>query len=663
MPTYETPKVYIQEITSPGVIAGVTTSTAAFIGPALTGPINVPTFITTFDDFLQKFGVLQTDGSYMPYMQGYYMAYGVRSFFDNDGSYAYILRIGTARVTTWEIDNQKGEAVFRLQAQTDGTAGDNIQVAVAAANLTGVNGVAVATGKATVQGVNGVLVSVDKPNVFNVSDVVTKDQVARATIQKIQGNVLTLSTTLTLANGDTLVIANIIPSSDPNTPITFRMAQTTGLEAGSVVLIQGDDANNPGTTVSDYAVLQDVDKAGFVTIPGQPNLTHSYNLGAAKPPVLISQEFQLTVTPPAGVAEVFNNLSLNPLHPGYVFTAVDSDSVNVLPPLVPPIALNYPDPLAQPTNPVPISIHGQQDNPAQLGVADYQTALDSLLNVEGINTVCVPDAAANSGYIGIQAAMIEHCVQSQDRFAVLDSRLGAPPSDAGSVDVHRQQLTQDRDGAFAALYYPWLMIPDPTNKKPNAPPIPIPPSGAIAGIYARVDNDRGVHKAPANVDIWGVVGLKTTLSDRQQGPLNLEGVNVLRIFHGTAQAMVWGARTLDTQDTDWKYVSTRRLMIYIEQSIEAGIRWAVFEPNNLSLWNKLKRTITEFLTRLWRAGALFGAKAENAFYVRIDEGLNPASTRALGQLFIEIGVQPAYPAEFIIVRIGVWDGGAQISES
>jgi phage tail sheath protein FI len=185
----------------------------------------------------------------------------------------------------------------------------------------------------------------------------------------------------------------------------------------------------------------------------------------------------------------------------------------------------------------------------------------------------------------------------------------------------------------------------------------------MAGIYARTDNERGVHKAPANTGMQGVLGLEIRLSDRQQGPLNLKGVNVLRIFPGSGQVTVWGARTtVDPNITDWLYVPVRRLMLYIEESIEEGIRWAVFEPNDLALWQKLKLTIKDFLTRVWRDGALFGDKEEKAFYVRIDEALNPPSVRAIGRLYIEIGVAPVRPAEFIIVRIGLWDGGSEVKE-
>ena len=125
--------------------------------------------------------------------------------------------------------------------------------------------------------------------------------------------------------------------------------------------------------------------------------------------------------------------------------------------------------------------------------------------------------------------------------------------------------------------------------------------------------------------------------------------------------MLWGARTTAT-DTNWQYVNIRRLFLYLEESIQEGIRWAVFEPNNTELWQKLKRTLGDFLTRTWRDGALFGNKASEAFYVRIDDAINPFSEQQLGRLHIEIGVRPSYPAEFIIVRIGIWDGGSEVTE-
>jgi hypothetical protein len=179
---------------------------------------------------------------------------------------------------------------------------------------------------------------------------------------------------------------------------------------------------------------------------------------------------------------------------------------------------------------------------------------------------------------------------------------------------------------------------------------------------ARSDNSRGVHKAPANEIVSGAIGLERTMSDIDHGQLNLIGVNVIRLFQGGGRPMVFGARTTAT-DRNWQYINVRRLFLFLEESIQEGIRWAVFEPNNLQLWKKLRRTITEFLTRVWRDGALFGLKPEDAFYVRIDETLNPFSEQALGRLYIEIGVRPAFPAEFIVVRIGISPGGAEVIET
>jgi hypothetical protein len=192
----------------------------------------------------------------------------------------------------------------------------------------------------------------------------------------------------------------------------------------------------------------------------------------------------------------------------------------------------------------------------------------------------------------------------------------------------------------------------------------VPPSGHVAGIYARTDLSRGVFKAPAGADctVSNTLGVDLALSDNDQGIVNLKGVNVIRVFQNSGPPTVWGARTTST-DTNWQYVPIRRLFLFLEQSLKVGIRGAVFQPNNQALWQSLKRTIGAFLTQQWRDGALFGATAAQAFYVRIDDVLNPDSERALGRLTIEIGVRPSYPAEFIIVRIGIWQGGSDVTES
>lgn len=667
MPTLDVPGVYIEELTGPGVITGVGTSTAAFVGPALAGPLNEARRVSSFDEFLSLYAI-DLGGALWPYIDSprrFYLAHGVRGFFENGGRQAYVVRVGTARKTAWIVENQNNEPVFRVRAKREGVAGNQITLQVQAASATGAAGRAVATGTSGVANVSGTQVTVASAAPFRVGDVVTENETARATIEQITGNVLTLSATIAgLANGDTLRIANLL-----NSQKTFRLADTTGIHPGSVVIIRGDDAANPGTTVDNFAVVESVNRSlGQVTLASSPARANNFNLAAATAPILISQEFRLIVTAPSTPAKTFDLLSLEPPHPGYVFTAVTSDVAEIVEPAAPPTAGTFPARLVDPVvGNVAIAVNGQDDDPAAAAAPEFEQGLNVLRDIDDVNLVCIPDAAAHADRVSIQQAMINHCLapKLQDRFAILDSAPGAPPSGPGSVEDQRKLVESER--GFAALYYPWLRVRKPVPPTQPRPPVPptvfIPPSGHIAGVFARTDNDRGVHKAPANTPVRGVLGLERVLSDGQHGPLNLLGVNVLRIFPESAQVMVWGARTtVDPDVTDWLYVNVRRLMLFIEESIEEGIRFAVFEPNNLALWQKLKRTITDFLTRVWRDGALFGAKPDQAFYVRIDEALNPPDSRAAGKLFIEIGVAPVRPAEFIVVRIGLFDKGSEVSE-
>jgi phage tail sheath protein FI len=282
-------------------------------------------------------------------------------------------------------------------------------------------------------------------------------------------------------------------------------------------------------------------------------------------------------------------------------------------------------------------------------------ALDQLTRVLDVSMVCLPGVVDPAP----QVTVITHCETMGDRFAILDGAPDREPLKAGgALQTQRAGLLSTR--GFAALYWPWIKINDPTAPADKPAQLPQPPSGHIAGIFARSDNQRGVHKAPANEPIRGALDLAYKLNDAEQGALNDKNINALRHFPG-GPPLVWGARTL-TDGTAWQYVNMRRLFSFVEDSIVQGVRWAVFEPNNYALWKGLERSITEFLTRVWQSGALFGRTANEAFYVKIDEELNPPDVRALGQVIVEIGMAPVRPAEYVIVRIGIWDGGSQISE-
>ena len=246
----------------------------------------------------------------------------------------------------------------------------------------------------------------------------------------------------------------------------------------------------------------------------------------------------------------------------------------------------------------------------------------------------------------VQDALLTHCETRKDRFAILDS----PETITGGID----RLPKPRDSKYGAYYFPWIQVYDP--EKGN---VYVPPSGHIAGVYSRTDSERGVHKAPANEMIRGALGLKYAVSKGEQDLLNPKGINAIRHLNGAVR--IWGARTLSS-DPSWRYINVRRLFIMVESSIERATQWVVFEPNDHRLWKRVTRTISSFLTLLWRNGALMGTSPEQAFYVKCDEETNPAEVVDAGQLVVEVGLAPVKPAEFVIFRIGQMASGGGVEE-
>jgi phage tail sheath protein FI len=301
---------------------------------------------------------------------------------------------------------------------------------------------------------------------------------------------------------------------------------------------------------------------------------------------------------------------------------------------------------------------GADEDLSGLTPADYQKGLKVLASTDGVNLLCIPDAVGERmkppDTQAIQAAMISHCEFKADRFAILDPR---PDHDIEKIKEQRANVNSDR--GFAALYFPWVLVANPGGKGR----LEVPPSGHIAGVYAKNDDTRGVHKAPANESITSALALPVVLTDAEQGPANEAGINVIRSFPGRG-IKIWGARTIAPHDiTQWRYVNVRRLLLFIEKSIQEGTRFAVFEPNNLALWGRLRRLVNDFLTGIWRDGGLFGATPEKAFRVRVDEDLNPSPVRALGQVIVEVILFPTTPAEFVVFRIIQEPGGSFVKES
>lgn len=283
--------------------------------------------------------------------------------------------------------------------------------------------------------------------------------------------------------------------------------------------------------------------------------------------------------------------------------------------------------------------------PAASGIdaADVETALAGFAAIDEISLVAIPGEVAQA----VQEKVVTHCKNMKDRFAILDGQRTATltrPGIVGSLG----------NSDYAALYFPWISVYDPVS---NAN-LFVPPSGHIAGIYARVDGERGVHKAPANEVIRGALDVEKSLSKADQDGLNPAGVNIIRVFDGNIT--VWGARTLGGDaNMEWKYINVRRLFLFLRKSIEKGTQWVVFEPNDMALWAKITRNISAFLTNVWRAGALFGSTPQEAFYVKCDAETNSPEVRDLGQVVTEIGVAVVKPAEFVVFRINQWAGPGQ----
>ncbi|MFO0889880.1 MAG: phage tail sheath subtilisin-like domain-containing protein [Isosphaeraceae bacterium] len=288
---------------------------------------------------------------------------------------------------------------------------------------------------------------------------------------------------------------------------------------------------------------------------------------------------------------------------------------------------------------------------------DLEVDLEPCLKVlDAIDEISIVAAPLGSSYEGqlqfVHEALVTHCTTMRNRIAVLDCERSDTTE---SFDSARPPTSPE---GYGALYFPWLKVANPLSLTTGEPTVSIPPSGAIAGIYARVDAQRGVHKAPANEAVHGVLELEYAVSKNEQGELNDLGVNCIRNLYGAT--VVWGARTLAAKpggEAEWKYVNVRRFMNFLRASLEENLQWVVFEPNDPGLWQRITRTVSDFLTTQWRAGALFGQTPKQAFFVRCDASTNPPELRDLGQVVTEVGVAVVKPAEFVIIRIQQQSGG------
>jgi uncharacterized protein len=280
------------------------------------------------------------------------------------------------------------------------------------------------------------------------------------------------------------------------------------------------------------------------------------------------------------------------------------------------------------------------------------SALVKLAAVDDVAIVAAPGITTAA----VRAAIDAHCKAVEDRFAILDVQEQLEKNGVFDPTELNKSGVVPANSDVAATYVPWLRVYDPATSLtvPGSDgSLTVPPSGHVAGIYARVDAARGVHKAPANEVVRGALDLRYAISRAHQEALNPRGINAIRTLNGNIR--VWGARTVGGDaNADLRYVSVRRLLLFLRESIDEGLQWVVFEPNDATLWARITRNVTAFLTTVWREGALLGTTAAEAFYVKCDAETNPPEVRDRGEVVTEIGVAVVRPAEFVVFKISQW---------
>ncbi len=586
MANYLAPGVFMEEVAGGSrPVEGVATSVAAFVGFAEQGPLNEPVRITNWNQFTKTFGEF-TDGSYL--------GYSVYGYFANGGGTCYVVRVGTQAADEAGAD---GESAVESGTRTEADA------AGAAPAVHVLGGFQVAALPAAA----GRDISVDIQ-------------------RKPSGQDAGVGTGPEADTG-----ADTVPETDSD----------TGADTGTGVKATRVDGDKPkagkAAKAADGATTDSADVYTLtVNVDGSPAETFEVSSVKTSPQYVVRQvrkRSKLVAFEEGGA-------------PGDALELPEQSSVALTPPAVDaPAAADA----ADTTDAADASDTTEDAVGHYIGEVSSRSGLSGLEAIDDVTMLVAPDlmGAYERGTLdreqvkAIQLAMIDHCENMANRMAILD-----PLPDMAPAEVHEwRQNEAGFDSKFAALYYPWVRVADPSTGKGFM----MPPSGHVAGLWARNDEARGVHKAPANEVLRGVLDLGIQVTKGEQDQLNPAGVNCIRSFPGRG-IRVWGARTLSS-DPAWRYLNVRRLFNYLEESVYLGSQWVVFEPNDERLWSTIRRNVTAFLTNEWRRGALFGSTSAEAFYVKCDEETNPPEVIESGQVVCEIGVAPVKPAEFVVFRI------------
>jgi len=436
---------------------------------------------------------------------------------------------------------------------------------------------------------------------------------------------------------------------------------------------------DPGSAITHFSLRVTVDQGADPSQPPQQEFYPLLSLDPADPspsqiyvPQVVNQSSQLIQISPNSIAQGTQLLvNIGPLHTGDLYLEGGSDGTpsTESPTVALPVSNLCKSP---PPAPPPVAPPWPYPPPPNATNQDFQDALDVLGLVDEIAILCCPEAAGpppqtplKSAWSmrNIQQAMVEQCVRLQYRVAVLDTPRsepsGAPMQPAGALSWLSQQAYSEPASRFAAVYYPWLLVPNELSiEGPNRT---VPPCGHVAGAYAYTDNQSGVQKPPANVELQFISDVQVAVSDQQQGFLNPAGINAIRSFPGRG-IRVWGARSI-SQDPDWVYIHTRRLMSMIEDSVERATRWVVFRTNDDDLRRMLTHSLNVFLRSIWLTGGLKGTGDTDSYFVKCDSTNNTQSSIDAGQLICQVGVAIAAPMEFLVFEMIRSVAGAQVVEA
>jgi phage tail sheath protein FI len=633
MPQYLAPGVYVEEIAGPRTIQGVSTSTAAFVGPCRFGPTSGrPELLTSYLDFVRVYGDmndLYIGGSDIPN----YLALGVKGFFDEGGTSLYVSRLFNYTHPSHPEDDHAYKDVpvagsppgpgLTVRARFPGLAG---QMAVTFTLRAGRNCLVTETG-------GGVALTRvhEFDSVYAVGGAtqgvyaVRRDQATGAWMLRGHDGVPMPLSSATAVYPITVIVDVSFPGVDSQGLPIFGPPQTVGefgfdprAAGGGLTVVL---SKNPPTRAQALTVpiaLEGVDglASPSVSLDDMSGLIAEALLG---PAVLATAKQQFPKLKDQQVLVTLDGGS-----DGHALIVTDYQAAQA-------------------------TFQDYQDNTIDLP----QRGLVAFESIDDISIVAAPGASTgwipgNTDQISAQAinnAVIQHCEKMLYRVAALDT----PPLLLPDGALEFRNLTSSN---YASLYYPWITIPNPA----DGTRLNVPPAAFMAGIWARSDNNFGVIKAPANEVVSSAIDFEARINKAQQELLNPEGVNCLRFFPG-AGFLVWGARTI-SDDPEWKYLSIRRYFNYLEKSIDEGTQWVVFEVNGPALWAAVRHTIEGFLLNEWKSGALLGSKPEQAFFVTCDATTMTQDDLDNGRLICLIGVAAAKPAEFVIFRISQWTASA-----